>query len=217
VARSDGSVPGSAAGITLVELLFGLFLAALVAGLIAVAVSRASAIAAEAVLRNRLAVDAQRLETQLAGELRRSAADLIPIDGQGSELIIVGADPRTTISFRVAEGFDESTGRIAWSANAFPYAFVPDAGEVALNGVDDDGDGLVDEGSIHRDGRPFILGVTRFACRLLHDGLDNDGDGLRDEIDEPHVAVAVEFRVEGTSGGRRVFQDHRFTVDFRSK
>jgi hypothetical protein len=205
-------------GISMVEIAVGLALVATASGLIATAVSRASRVASASLLQSRLSEDARRLATELSGDLRRSGADRSPGDGEGSELAVGGS-----LSFRVATGFDEAASVPTWSAAPVVYALALEERETA-NGRDDDGDGLVDEGALLRDGRILATGVVAFTATLLGDGVDDDGDGLLDDLDEllngppekPPTGVAVRFTLAGSAGGEVLRHETVISVSFRN-
>ncbi len=90
-----------------------------------------------------------------------------------------------TRAFTLAEsGIDEAGVLLA--ANAIPPSGVIDWSD---DGVDNDGDGRVDEGE---------ESLTAAVARWWSDGVDNDGDGETDEADEGVARVVSTVRI-GTS------------------
>jgi prepilin-type N-terminal cleavage/methylation domain-containing protein len=204
-------------GFTLVELAIGITILAFGAGLVAYAASGASRVASAALLQSRLSEDGRRLTTELSADLRQSAPDLTVGDGDGSELRV-----GSTLSFRVATDFDETTGALEWSAQPVVYAFILEPAETA-NSLDDDGDGLVDEGSVVRDGRVLVTGVTRFQTSFVcgHDGETEGGlDGtdwvVAGGTGHTPTGVAVRFTLAGSSGGEVLRHDGFITITFRN-
>jgi prepilin-type N-terminal cleavage/methylation domain-containing protein len=95
--------------------------------------------------------------------------------------------------FQAATGVDPATQAITYD-NSARLRFLYESGELN-NGLDDDGDGLVDEGSVEYT-RNYLLasqrlvvlanGVTELLEGELLNGLDDNANGL---VDEPGFSV----------------------------
>ncbi len=175
------------AGFTSVEVMLGAFLMAsllLVAGL---ATERCMALFRQRRASQAVSSSATRLLQRAASELgsaRRGSLQPATIETQGSD----------TLTFQKCMGV--AGGAVQWSS-VFTMRWERDPAEFD-NGVDDDGDGLVDEGMlvlIEDEGLPgerrVVLGHG--LCELLpgesFDGVDEDGDGL---IDERGLCFSIE-------------------------
>ncbi|MGH7151044.1 MAG: hypothetical protein ACREIU_10115 [Planctomycetota bacterium] len=133
---------------------------------------------------------ARRLVDRLAQEFQ--GAGVGTLDAVGS--LERGARETT---FRRNQGF--SGGAVQWGPTA-RLRFVREPGEED-NGIDDDGDGLVDEGilELRRDlgaeGDPSVTlsrGVGEFLAGESGNGLDDNGNGL---VDEPGLCLTLEGRL----------------------
>lgn len=169
----------SRAGFTLIEVSLGtLFLSALllVAGL---ATDRALALFRQRRASEELATRAQRLLQRVASEVRFArAASLGPVT-----LATQGA---STLSFQRSLGV--AGGAVQWGPPT-RLGWEPDPADPS-DGLDNDGDGLVDEGQclwVESEGLPAerraVLGHDLAALLPPEtlDGTDEDGDGLVDE------------------------------------
>jgi hypothetical protein len=134
------------------------------------------------------------LEAELRRTLRRMSEELLP-----SGLSVIGPQPfpaegSREVVYRRSEG--QINGRIRWGAPR-RLAFALEAGELD-DGLDNNGNGLVDEGTVEWTldlGMPGEHTVTlchgvRALGRLEQDnGLDDDQDG---RTDEPGLAFWIE-------------------------
>lgn len=136
--------------------------------------------------------------------------------GARAETLALVAGPGTCVlDFEVAVDYDELTGDITWRRDRL--AFDEEPGE-PVDGFDDDGDGLVDEGRIVyvRDvGGPgesqvvLATGVARAGGgETPGNGTDDDGDGLVDEpgfnLELAGGAVLVELTLQASLRGGRL-------------
>ncbi len=101
------------------------------------------------------------------------------------------------VTFRRNQGF--SGGAVQWGPTA-RLRFVRETGEED-NGIDDDGDGLTDEGilELRRDlaaeGEPSVTlsrGVGEYLAGESGNGLDDNGNGL---VDEPGFCLTLDARL----------------------
>ncbi|HKB15887.1 MAG TPA: hypothetical protein VKF62_07465 [Planctomycetota bacterium] len=133
---------------------------------------------------------ARRLVDRLAHEFQGvGVGTLVPV---GS--LAQGAREAT---FRRNEGF--SAGAVQWGPTA-RLRFVLESGE-RDNGLDDDGDGLVDEGTLElrrdlgNDADPAVTlarGVAEHLAGESGNGLDDNGNGL---VDEPGFCLTLDGRL----------------------
>lgn len=173
------------AGSTLIELLFVLGLLGTVLGSL-LAMGGVSTRACETgVTHASLEASARRAVERLSRELVGARS--------GSLATLVEAPLwQPTLDFDRLGAMRAGDGRITWSTSRAEFRHEP--GE-ADNGLDDDGDGLVDEGLLvlveDVDGTEVELvlarGVRELAEGELANGLDDNGNGL---IDEQGVAFA---------------------------
>jgi hypothetical protein len=125
-------------------------------------------------------IDARRALDRIAAQLENAGfATLVP-----NPVNMAAPD----MLFQVATGFDEAAGTIVFGSSArlfFAYA----DGEID-NGLDDDGNGLVDDGRVvltinYLQPKEISVNLARGVCELLQgeiaNGLDDNGNGLVDE------------------------------------
>lgn len=124
------------------------------------------------------------------------------------------------VYFERVTAFDPATGQIT-AAERQQLSLRLEVGEVA-NGVDDDGDGLVDEselvlvvspGAASERQHVLVRGVAPMGQGELANALDDDGDGV---IDEPGFCIQRTgdlFTVQLSLQGRLQGADAPFTVD----
>ena len=100
--------------------------------------------------RSQLQAAARIIVDEVAGELRRAGLDtLVPANPNNSG----------SISFQIVSGYDAGTDTVTYDPDVVQYRFQADAAD-PVNGVDDDNDGVVDDGLLVRQvtGRlPVIL------------------------------------------------------------
>lgn len=181
----------SRAGYSLVELAVAVTLLVIVLGLPALILgtsSRAyhtSTTAGEVDLRARRALDV------IAARLASSALGQIPAAGTGAGF------PHSTLTYRVATGYDFDTDETDWAPDE-RLELQPEPGD-PVDGADNDGDGLIDE---HRLVLIRDLGLaterTQVLCtrvarslegELPGNGIDDNGNGF---VDEAGLMIAFE-------------------------
>ncbi len=197
--------PTARRGLTLLELAIAVVISAILFGATAITVLRADAAYREA----EVGAEAQRLCEQT---LDRVARELMNADRSSLVFAPAAPLPATSVSYRRAEGW---AGGVLQLGPQRRVRFVRDAGELA-DGLDNDGDGLVDEGALVLStdvaaGVEVVLvnGVSALGAGELANGGDDDGDGL---IDEPGFVVlwdaatgtlTIELTLERLAPGRR--------------
>lgn len=192
-------------GYTLLELVISLGLMTVVGG--GVIMTSARGLAAVESGNAIAAVNSQtaRAMTRIMSEVEALGAtslapDLVTLAGMPTEF-------SESIEFRSGIGWQ--AGAILWGTTT-RIAFVTDENEVE-NGLDDDGDGFVDEGSIvltlnvgDADERSvtFASGVRGYAPGELRNGLDDNGNGLADErglvFTRNGSVLSIEVTMEGS-------------------
>lgn len=211
--------PASRAGFSLVELLLAVALLSIVLASTAIVSStgyrtyRASSAQSSAESRARRGLD------RAATELRRAVADTVPNPGGN-----LGMD---LVEFRQAVGID-GTGNLQLGP-LMRLALELDAGEPA-NGLDDDGDGLVDEGELvlTRDvGGPAQTRVVLVRpVRALLEGeatnlADDNGNGLVDErgfcVERVGELLTLRLTIEDFEpSGRRILRTVETSIRLRN-
>ncbi len=171
------------AGFTLIELGIVSVLFALMFGtLLRLAVDGQEAFEV-GLAQNRLDAKARRTIARIADDLRSAeATGLTPAVPSGSDAVL----------FRQNQGWN--AGEIQWGPDV-QIAFADAPGEV-VNGLDDNGNGLVDDGEVVRILNPglgeqrvvLVRGVARLAAGETMNGLDDNGNGL---IDEPGLSFEL--------------------------
>jgi hypothetical protein len=142
------------------------------------------------------------------------SADLLRC-ARADTLVLATAPGACALDFDVALAYDDAGGGVAWRIDRFVFEDEP--GE-PVDGLDNDGDGLIDEGRVtyvrDRGGAGEIrtvlaYGVARAgAGEVAGNGVDDDGDGL---LDEPGLqltlaggALRLELTLQGRPGGSTV-------------
>jgi hypothetical protein len=207
--------PGRA-GSTLIELLFALALMSTVLGSILALGSASTKLCETGVTNSNLEACARRALDRLSRELTGARSDSLaalaesPLWQEGIDFDRVGA-------MRTGDG------RITWSASRAEFRLEP--GE-ADDGLDNDGDGLVDEGMLAlvqdaggADELVLVLarGVREFLEGELSNGLDDNGNGLIDERGVAFERVGNDLRLHLTletldGDGRRVTRTLETTI-----
>jgi len=84
---------------------------------------------------------ARRIVDEIAGELRKAGLSTLtpptPVDS-------------SSISFQLVSGYDPDTGALTYDPEVIQFRFQPSSAD-PVNGVDDDGDGVVDDGTLVRE------------------------------------------------------------------
>jgi prepilin-type N-terminal cleavage/methylation domain-containing protein len=170
----------SLAGFTLIEIAFAIAILALVMGSL-VSVSDSTRKTYEQGVTSSLAQGAaRRAMSRVASEFENG--------GLGTLLPAPIGVASSDIAFQVATGIDANTGLIMFGSST-RLRWVMESGELD-NGLDDDGDGLIDEGSIVltrnylQPGEISVIlarGITELLEGELPNGLDDNGNGFSDE------------------------------------
>jgi len=137
---------GSEAGFTLLEVMIASIILGLVTGVAMFALIGGNQTLSEGMSRARVDTSVERMMAMITEDLR---------EGGLSTLSLAAGSSATTISFQKVTGFNGNgnqapsygpTITYAWSLAGAPAYAVPEA----QNGVDDNGNGLVDEGMLSR-------------------------------------------------------------------
>ncbi len=176
--------PGSRAGLSLFEVMVAVTGTLVVFGLVATGTTRAfdtwkgtvSGTEVERTANNAM----DRMVATLADAGLTTIADDLSAPTGGSEF-----------SFQVRKGY--TAGAVTWGP-VTKIAWVPDPGD-ARDNVDNDGDGLVDEGEVvmsDATGRHVVIvrNVAEFLDGETEDNTDENGNGLTDE-------QGLSFEIEG--------------------
>ncbi len=146
--------------------------------------------------------------SELEGRARR-AADALAREFASASSSSIEALPESPlwqeqIDFTQAAAIRPGDGRITWSTDRLEFRYeAPETG----NGLDDDGDGLVDEGLLAlvqdrggADERTVVLvhGVREYLEGELPNGLDDNGNGLVDERGVAFERVGGDLRLHLT-------------------
>jgi type II secretory pathway pseudopilin PulG len=174
-----GSRRVRAGGFTIVEVAF----AATLLGLLMLAATSIASTSSDALgtsqVSARVETRLQRAMLRVARELTSTGADVLTPDGSGQF---------GTHDFTFCQAVGSTGDAIDWSAPR-RLAWEAEPGE-ADNGLDDDGDGLVDEGVlvlVRDPGGPaerrtvLCRGVTEWMPGEVPDGDDDNGNGVVDE------------------------------------
>lgn len=169
--------PRERRGLSLLELAIAVVISAILFGAAAITVLRADA----AFRETEVGAEAQRLCEQT---LERVARELMNADRSSLAFAPAPPQPSVGVSYRRAEGW---AGGVLQLGPQRRVRFVRDAGEF-VDGLDNDGDGLVDEGALilttdvaAGDDVVLVNGVAEMGAGELANGADDDGDGLVDE------------------------------------
>lgn len=159
-------------GLTLVEVMIGVVLTSVVLGLSFVAAATTADVLSVTQATTRAHLEAERCLRLCLTELRRARRDGATSPAWSASGLQPG-DPDDVLEFRQALGVDPADPRQVLWGDTLRIAFAADGEEVPSNGVDDDGDGRVDEGQvlIHfvGSGAPPVVAardVTRFAVTV---------------------------------------------------
>ncbi|HEX6882089.1 MAG TPA: hypothetical protein VF530_01850 [Planctomycetota bacterium] len=177
-------------GSTLIELLVVLGLLGTVVGTLASMGSVNARLCATGVTHSSLEASARRALERLGREL---------VGARAGSLDTLAAVPlwQQELDFDRMASMRPGDGRITWSATRAEFRHEP--GELD-NGLDDDGDGLIDEGLVvlvldagGADEQELVLarGVRELAEGEQANGLDDNGNGL---VDERGLALARDGR-----------------------
>jgi hypothetical protein len=191
----------SRAGSTLLELMVTLALLSATAGSLLLLGRAGTRLFTTGVSRAQLESSARRGLDQLARELTSARA---------GSLAALPESPLwlDAISFDQAAAIRAGDGRITWSTNVAEFRHEPSELD---NGLDDDGDELVDEGlavlvldSGGAEERTLVLArrVREFLEGELENGLDDNGNGLVDERGLSFERVGADLRLHLTLEGR---------------
>lgn len=167
-------------GFTLIELVITMGIAGLVLGAVTRVLESSRNAYGQGSASARVQNDARRALDRVAAELENGGfGTLLP-----NPLAIAADD----MAFQVATGVDAATGAILFGPST-RLRVVYEPGE-ANNGLDDDGDGLIDEGCLQLT-RNYLQanevtvtlarGVREFAEGETDNGADDNGNGFTDE------------------------------------
>jgi prepilin-type N-terminal cleavage/methylation domain-containing protein len=177
--RSTKSIPRERAGFTLIEVLIAMTISAIVLGSAVTAAQRG-------VDAYRRSATNSALDAKVARALDRIKRELV---GAGRDTLI--PVPAAPFGSQVLEFQTEASwagAAVAWGSSV-QINWEPAPGELD-NGIDDNGNGLVDEGVVVRivdPGGPgeervvLVRGVSELHEGELSNGIDDDGNGLIDE------------------------------------
>lgn len=198
----------SKAGFTLVEALLAASASIVVAGLIATMLQRSNAVFLQSGAASEADAVAQRAIERITEELMsvdRSTLNLTPSPITGG----------STVLYRRTTGFNN--GMQVGDLQRMRFEYGP--GEIN-DGIDNDGDGLIDEGRVTLNtdvlgaGTDVVLidQVSELAQGELPNGLDDNGNGLVDEpgfvmtYDAQTFALTVRLSVSRTAQGGRTIE-----------
>ena len=168
---------GSQAGLTFVEASLAVALTGLISGASVLLMTSASSAASQERTRDELAAEARRAINQIGDVLSRGSADS------------VGAQPEGVFFQQLQAQQIDSVGGVPTPGDVhliqFQYSPVD-----PNDGVDNDGNGVVDDGIIVWVRNPGPGQLSQVICRNVREtalgevsgnGLDDNGDGLADE------------------------------------
>lgn len=203
-------------GVTLVEMMVGMGVVSFILlGTFAVTTTVRDGARATALL-TKLDVESSRTLDSLAADLMQG----------GLETLTPPAAGDSTIAFRRCRGF--AGGNLVWGPQiTVTLEYEPEDPD---DGIDNDGDGLVDECRIVRRTDPggpgetvvvLAKGIREFAAGEDEDGIDNDGDGLIDErglsFELDDNTLSVDITVEGwTEVTGTLMQSVSTSITFRN-
>jgi len=184
---------------SLVDLLIGMALLGTFLGSMLMIVARGSDAASEGISRQSLDVLARRALDRITSELASAGATTLdpnPVAPWGSD----------HLTFQRISGY--SAGAVQWDEQG-SFSLELDTGE-SNNGVDDDGNGLVDERALvyTRDpaGAAERVVLAHHVCELLEgelaNGVDDNGNGLKDEAGLSFQRIGGMLRIRLSVEGR---------------
>jgi prepilin-type N-terminal cleavage/methylation domain-containing protein len=163
------------AGLTLLETLVAAVIMGIVASIAVMALLEGNKALGESSTRTTVDATAASLMNRIVADLRQTGPD---VNSQGivtgSSLSLAKGANATTISFRKEDHYDQNAQAIVWGP-LVTYSFVPagppvyPAAELDANGIDDNGNGLVDEGYVTRSegGSSAIAIATNVLCSSI--------------------------------------------------
>lgn len=207
------------AGFTLIELSIASLVLIVVLGAMVTALTSGTAVYQEGSDVATVDANAQRLLDRIADELR---------DADLSSVTPAALAPFGSNTLTFARGRGYAAGALVTGPTEILRS-VLDSGELD-NGVDDNGNGLIDEQRVELvpdiavPGRAIVLGrfVREYAAGELANGNDDNGDGLRDErglcfLSDGAATVTVRLTMERpTRGGRTVLRTLQTAVRIRN-
>jgi prepilin-type N-terminal cleavage/methylation domain-containing protein len=199
---------GSCSGFTLVETMIAMTIFAVVLGAVGLTVLSGEKNFRQGVSDAALDARASRLLSKVVAELQWAGADTLAVEPTAP----AGA---SEVEFRVCTGFAGTSA--TWSGRT-RVRLVPEPGET-FNGLDDDGDGLTDEGQVEltrdlgtADEIDAVLGVgvARRLAGETANAADDNGNGLTDEAGLSFVmtddTLTIRLTLEGLDPGGRLVQ-----------
>jgi len=182
-------------GVTLLEVVIATGCLALLLGAIGAVAQRGRSAAEAGVSATALSARAQRLVERIAGELLNATSASLPLSPAAGRAA-------AQVEYRTVEGFDVVAGAIDEGPRR-RIARVPSPDD-PNDGLDNDGDGLVDEGNVvlvldteATPARELVLasGVTETLEReIAGNNVDDNGNGLVDE-----GGLSLQWQNGGTS------------------
>jgi hypothetical protein len=162
----DRGRSGSAAeGLTLVEVVFATAFLSILVFIVYLVLHRSSERIGNESVHLSLDERAREVLSEVARDLRDSARETLSTGIPPAP--VVPGQAYADLRFGVNSGYDLATRAVQFSRTV-RYRFVPDPADPA-NGADDDGDGLVDEGSVEKT--DLHGGVTRICDDVVASGL----------------------------------------------
>lgn len=216
--------PLNQSGFTLIELMIAMALLAVVAGGVTTASRRGLGLFARSSVNSEINARAGRTIDRISRELMGAGATRIDPD-----LSFDAGDPpvwSTELEFEVAG--DWVAGAVVWGPER-RIALELAEGE-ADNGIDDNGNGLVDEGSVvmlENPGQPnerrvvLVNGVSEYLEGEVLNGIDDNGNGLIDErgfcFDLARGPLSIRLSLERLDPeGRLLVRTHSDSVQMRN-
>lgn len=168
------------AGFTLLEIAITVALLGLVLGGLTGVLDSTGKTYSQGSAQSRVQADTRRAVDRIAAELENCGlSTLTPVPTNVAAIDLV---------FQGSTGVDAATGLITWG-NSTRLQLLYEVGEIN-NGLDDDGDGLVDEGRVVLTRNNLMAGqqsitLVKGVAELLEgetaNGADDNGNGLNDE------------------------------------
>ena len=216
--------PPERRGLSLLETLFAIVLTTVCLGGLLQAMSRGVALVRECTIVGDVDARAGRALHSIVRELLPSDSGTFVPD---LEPPLVGPNPGySAVAFRTAESYQ--AGAVVWSApTRLQWQLAP--GELD-NGLDDDGDGVVDDGSIvlvrnagQADERSAAIvgGVREYLEGEVPNGVDDNGNGLVDErgfcllLEGDVLTIRLSLQRTGPDG-RAVVRTHETSITTRN-
>lgn len=194
------------AGLTLVETVVSMTLMTVIVGGVVSSTARGMAAVRTSTASAEITARSGRAMTRILQEVEALGATSLSPD------LITGAglpiESSPSIQFRSGDNWQ--AGNIVWSTDT-RVRFQTDSNELE-NGVDDDGDGLIDEGAVvltldvggaEERNVTIATGVRGYLDGEILNGLDDNGNGVADErglvFTRVNNVLSIELTMESTS------------------